>query len=452
MRFVSWLLPGVWLCITAPILFAQTTEIDIPTAKRLGAALIAEGQNQAAFQILVTLAERQPDDPEILIHLSRAQRNLGFLTDAATTGRRAFRNAASKEQKFAAARVTAQALASAGDRTAAQIWLRRAGNHAPNAQAEAVIRSEYRYVRSRNPVSFAFDLSISPTDNINDAPTSTQLRLGPLIIIDPTVQPISGVEYATSVYGTYRFPASATAQNQVTLGWVRRRVTLGDDAATINPSLDASDFDHDRILLGWSGKFRADGKQNVFDADTWVFADEYAGEHIQNGIAISGGHTWYLDAKRAFRAGILYENLDRLDVPVRSSQTWRLSGDWTWITKGGNRFGLGLTVADTQSDSANIANAAQSIEVRYDFAKPWMSANWALSAEYEYTLFDSQVDVLLDRRRDEAWTLRAEAAFGDLKLYGFAPVVDLTYERTHSNIETFDIRATEVGFSLRSTY
>jgi len=452
MRLSSWLLPGVWLCMTTQALFAQTNEIDIPTAKKLGVALIAEGQNQAAFQVLLTLAERLPDDPEVLIHLSRAQRNLGFLRDAAATGRRAFRVATSPEEKFSAARVTAQALASAGDRTAAQIWLRRAGNHATNPQAEAVIRSEYRYVRSRNPVSFAFNLSVSPTDNINDAPTSTQLQFGPLIIVDPTVQPISGVEYTMSAFGTFRLPATATSQNQFTVGWVHRRVTLSDEAETIDPSLQASDFDHDRILLGWSGKFRTAGARNVFDADAWVFADEYAGEHIQNGFALSGGHTWYSDDKRSVRVGLLYEHLDRFDVPVRSSEKWRLSGDWTWITKGGNRFGLGMRVEDTKSSSANIANAAQSIELRYDFGDPWLTAHWGFSAEYEYKLFDRQIDALFDRRRDEAWTLRAEAAFGDVKLYGFAPVIDLTYERTHSNIESFDIRATELGFSLRSTY
>jgi len=242
------------------------TKIDFPTAKRLSLVLLSNGQPGAAKDILVTLRAHSPDDTEVLITLSRAQRALGQNDAAIKTGRDAFRTADTQTLRYLAARVLAEALASNGQRTQAQIWLRRAGQNAPSAETERAIQRDYNYVRSRNPWAFSFGGSVTPTDNANDAPTSDELVIGGLIFVDPTARPIPGVEFSVSGKVTYRLPATQTRQTYLSLGYDAVRVQLGSEAADINPDLKDEDFSFDRVTLGWGGKFKRTEGTGVFDA------------------------------------------------------------------------------------------------------------------------------------------------------------------------------------------
>lgn len=105
---------------------------------------------------------------------------------------------------------------------------------------------------ARNPFSFSFsiDASVSPSDNINNAPTTNTIVIGGLTFIDTSLLPISGFETNIGANLTYRLPATETRQSAFNLAYDARRVWLRSEAETINPTLQNGDFSSDRLSIG----------------------------------------------------------------------------------------------------------------------------------------------------------------------------------------------------------
>lgn len=450
MRLLHLLAVTLFCAAIASTAHAQT-EVDIATAKRLAVVLIAKGQPRAAHEVLSALLQRNSKDPEILISMSRAERQMGAFSQAAASGRAAFRYATNPTLKYIAARVTAEALASNNQHTMAQIWLRRAGQNAPDAQAKTSIQRDYSYVRSRNPWSFNFDGSIAPTDNANDAPTSDEIVIGGLIFLDPTARPIPGLELNFSAMASYRLPATETRQTQFSLAYDARRVQLGSEAATIDPDLKDSDFAFDRVTFGWAGKFRRTQGTGVFDLSSNLFLDWNGGARSQNGQAIAAGYTFPVADQQWLRFGGSLENLDRVDNPLRSSTTLRLSAGWNARLQNRDAVGVRLTLSETESASLAVAHHSSRLRAYYTLADPVMSAKISFAADLRGTLFDEPL-YSAERRKDTAVAISASATFSDWGRLGFAPVVELRNERVRSNVARFDTRSTQLSLSIRSTY
>lgn len=448
-QFLAALCAAVF-CLAGGPLHASTS-VDVATAKRLSLIMMAQGQPQAAHDILTELHRHNRDDPEILITLSRAERALGHNDEAIDLARTAFRVSDTPTLRFLSARVMAEALASDDQHTKAQIWLRRAGHHAPTPAAENLIYRDYNYVRSRNPWAFRFAGSVTPSDNVNDAPTTDEILIGGLVFVDPTQRPISGLQFSFSGEATYRLPATQGRHTQVSLRYDGVRVRLGSQAKDINPDVENEDFSSDRVTLGWAGKFRRPESEGVFDASARVFADWNGEEHTQNGIAFAGGYSFRLLDRNRLRFGAEVEDLTRLDRSIRSSTTYRLSGSWTRQLENKDLLGVALTLSETDSESSAVAHYSARLRTSYYLSEPIMKAQVGFAAEFRTTLFDTPL-FSPERREDQGLTLSASATFSDFGIYGFAPVLELKHERIQSNVSRFDTETTQLSISFRSTY
>ena len=425
--------------------------VDIQTAKRLSIVLLSQGRARSAHAILTELYKHNAEDPEILITLSRASRALGRSQEAIRLARDAFDLSDTAALRFLSARTMAEALAANGQHTKAQIWLRRAGQYAPTPAAKALIRRDYQYVRSRNPWAFRFSTSVSPTDNVNDAPTTDEIVIGGLVFVDPTARPISGLVFSFSAQATYRLPATETRQTEASLGFDMQRVQLGSDAETINPELENQDFSADRLTLGWSGRFRNPDSGGVYDASARVFADWNGGSRSQNGVAVEGGYSWTPVPRNLIRVGAGIEYLDRLDRPIRSSTSYSLSGKWSRQLQNKDVFSLSVTLSESDSESSAVAHYSTRLRASYYLSKPVAAAQIGFVADFRNTLFDTPL-YSADRRQDDGMSLSANATFKDWGIYGFAPVLELKHERVQSNVARFDRGATYLSISFRSTY
>lgn len=446
----SWI-AGLALLLAASSAQAQSpVEVDIATARSLAVQLIESGQPGAAQALLQTLLAHDADDPGLLLALSRAERDMAHFDSAARHARRAFRLAAPGGGKFQAARAVAQALASDGKRGRAQIWLRRAARQAPNDRALALVRREFRYVRSRNPVTLSFNGSISPNDNINDAPTTNRIVIGGLTFENPAAQPISGVEFRFQAEATYRLPATERRQSEFTFAYAGRRVVLGEEAEAIDPTLDNALFRSDGLSVGWATKYLLPDRERMIDSAVTVFADWNAGRHSQTGLRAALGYTFPL-AEGRLRLGAEFEHADRVDRPIRSSRTRRLMADWSIGLENGDRLGAGMTLSDTDSASEAVAHGAAELRLSYHWADPQFGAHWGGALEYRRALFDQPL-YSVEPREDHAVTVRLSAEFREMQFYGFAPVVELRREVVRSNISRFDTRNTGISLSVRSTF
>lgn len=165
--------------LTAVFLTAQAQAQTLTADQMRGAAVsaIGEGQPELALQIATALLTRDAQDVTALILKARAARDLGQFDIAHPAAAQAWQQAATPQERYDSARVMAQVLASQNQRTRAQLWLRRAVQHAPDEQMRQAAVRDFRYVSARNRWNTQLNLSLAPNSNINNGSVreSTQI-------------------------------------------------------------------------------------------------------------------------------------------------------------------------------------------------------------------------------------------------------------------------------------
>ena len=431
--------------------FAQAN-LTVDAAQRLAYGLLDRRQYGAAIELLNTLQADDRNQTAILfIARSRAHRGLGQTREAIQNGRIAFRLAQNDAEKFAAARTTAQAYSTAGNRITSQIWLRLASQYAPNERAYNLARRDFEYVRARNPISLNFNLSIQPTDNINNAPTDNSFTFLGTVFTDPTLRPISGVSFQTTTELTYRLPATSTRTSQLEFAHFGRRVSLGSEAENIDPDLSARDLATDRYLVAWANDLRRPDRPWVIDTTVDAFADWSGGEHIQNGWSVNLGYSLPLNPQQSLRIAADYEETTRLDRDVRSFEKWTALATWTGRFNDIGRFQVNARYEDVSSDSFAVARDQWSLAINYSLPAPVLGADLSLSALYSETSYDEPLFGPA-ARSDRTQVASLTAGFPSLEYLGFSPYAQLSNEHVDSNVSRFETDTFNFGVSIRSNF
>jgi tetratricopeptide (TPR) repeat protein len=235
---VAGLLLGLGLAAAA----SAETRLTIDQGRALAIRLVQAGQATAARDAARALLQRDPDDVLALIVLSRAERDLGAYKAAQKAARHAARVATKEKDRFAASLAMAQALSSDGRRTAAQFWLRRAMELAPDDQSRAVAVRDFTYVRSRNPVSARLSFGAFPSSNVNDGPTSNTLIIGGIEFVNPDAVPLSGLGFSLGGDLSWRMPVGEKAGLTLGLSGSSTRYILSEDARRQVPDARAGNY------------------------------------------------------------------------------------------------------------------------------------------------------------------------------------------------------------------
>lgn len=442
------------ICLACSSSALAQTDLSVVDAQRLAYGLIERGQYNAALELLDTLQQEGRNQTAVVyVARSRAQRGLGLTRDAVQNGRRAFRLADTKAERFLAARSVAQAHSTSGNRTLAQVWLRLASQYAPNDTAYALNRRDFAYVRSRNPISLNFDLNVSPTDNINNAPTDNTIVLGGIPFTNTTLLPISGTSIETDVELSYRLPATQTRFSELHLSYYSRRVILSGDADEIDPDLEASDLARSRLGLAWGNNFRRVDRPWVVDTTIEAFADWSAGDHIQNGLSLDVGYRFPVAPNQSIRLAGGVEVGDRRDDNDRSFERYSAQATWFGAFEKIGQFQVTAYTQEFNSVSSSVARDVWGLSSNYRLPIPVLTADLSASFLYAETRFD---DALLafgsDPRFDQTFRGTLSAALPAAEVFGFLPVIEVTRERVKSNVFRFDTNETNVGLSIRSSF
>ena len=158
------------LCGAAPV-FAETT-VGPDELRQAAIAAIQGGEPGIARSYGNALLARDPDDMNAYLIIARAARDLGNISAARDATRTAWSLAETPSEKYSAALITAQVLATDGKRTRAQLWLRRAAQYAPNDALRARAERDFGYVKLRNPWQTDLTFTFAPNSNINNAGTT----------------------------------------------------------------------------------------------------------------------------------------------------------------------------------------------------------------------------------------------------------------------------------------
>lgn len=413
---------------------------------------LESGHSALANAIADALLQRDPGDFRFLILKSRAARNIGLFDESTTAGRSAWRQAESDAQKFTAAMVTAQALSSAGKRTRAQLWLRRASDSAPNDSTRALAARDFRYVRARNTWSTELSFNIAPSNNVNNgsANETTQLYGLPLEFrLSGTAQALAGIKYAASAATRYRIDQGANFAHDMVFQFSHRTYTLDADSRASAPGVSGSDFAFTQAAIGYIYQNRPKNGLGPYALNATAGHTLYGGESYFSYLRLSGTQNFRLSD----RANLSFSGSGERQFGVASPDADIVRADLRFARQVGALGRLGLSLGHSASSSVTDVSNYNEMRTGVDLTltKPIFGTRVSFGLDWR------QRDYPLSRydpsgRNDEELSASIDLVFTEIVRYGFNPTLSINAAHTTSNIGLYDSESIGVSFGMRSAF
>ncbi len=432
---------------------SQRVEVT-PDALRDQAALAAAtGMSRRALSYSDALLNRDPQDIGALLIRAQAARDMGRYARSRKAARRAWGLAETDRQRYAAALAMAQAQSSGGRRTAAQWWLRRAVQNAPDDTARARAVRDFRYVRSRNPWAADFSFSIAPRSNVNNgsARSTTQLFDLPFEFqLDGSAQALSGIEVTAGANLRYRLDESRTHRSDLLFRLHHRTYALSDAAKAQAPGVSGSDFAFSSASIGVVHETRPDNRGAPRQFHGIIGRTSYAGDPYMQFVQLGATQHFGLSPRMGadFSLGVEAQQGLSRGSDARSVQ---LGAGLTRMLAGEHRLRLSVDGRVNRSDSANLDFDKLAVSARLKLARPvlWMQLSMGLSGSVKD---HDRSPLSANGRHDEELAIEVTAGFPSVDYYGFIPSATVRAARTRSDIGLYDTNELGVEIGIRSAF
>ena len=138
----------------------------------------------------------------------------------------------------------------------------------------------------------------------------------------------------------------------------------------------------------------------------------------------------------------------RLDNSLSSSTVVEISGGWGQLLKNGDSLRLEAGVTRTMSEDIGTDNGALSLSLNWNHAQPVLGTIWGagLSAQQSHW---AQSPYDPSGRQDLQLVAQISAELSVVSIYGFSPVLNISYATNTSNIDLYDSRTLGVGFRIK---
>ncbi len=442
------LLAGALALTALPAAGQAGEKLDIPAARSLSFQLIASGDYARAAALAQVLIERDPADQAAWLALAQARRAMGQNRAAVTAARRAWTLSESPANRYAAAVVAAQVLASSGARIRAQFWLRRAAEVAPNDALRDRAIGDFRYLRGVTPLSARLSFSLSPTSNINNGAKSERVAGGQ---ISGAALALSGLEAAAGLSLSYRLPPGAQRSARLGLSLQTRSYALSAAARARAPASRNSDFAFQELELSHDISFAAPGGQGATDLGLRLGFNRYGGSPLSQfaGLTLQRRQILGSGAQVSFGAGA--ERINRSDAQARSSTVTRVFAGWSRGFDNGARLSLSAMAINSAAASFLTDNRALSLGAALQLAGSPLGGPLALSLSYVARDYRQPVP-LFGVRSDRTIALGADLTLRRLSYYGFAPTLGIRASKTASSVDLYDSETIGLRLGVRSVF
>ncbi len=447
-----WVLAGLLLATAA---LAEPLTLDVHAMRQLAYTTLKAGYAQDALEYTDALLQRDPGDTTALTIRSQALRALGRADEARGAARLAWTSATTDPGRFGAAMAMAQAQSTEGRRTAAQWWLRRAAQNAPNARAEAIAKRDFGYVKSRNPWDLQINATAAPSSNVNNGSQQDTLTLAGLPFefeIPEGSKALSGYEAGLGVRASYRFaPSGPDRQTKAVFGVLVQGVSLSSEAKRRAPDLNGSDFAYAAVEAGLSHRQGLDdaGITSLSFAGT-VGHNWYGGDVLSDYLQVQVGLDHKLNDRSAVNVGISADRVVRVDSPVQSSDRVELALGYGRLVAR-DRVSVGVTAARALSDSDEVGHEAVGLTLSFDKAEPVAGVGLSATVAVEARDFAGSRYVT-GGREDVKLTAILSMRFDQVDYMGFSPVLDLRATRNRSNAALYDTQDVGITLGIKSSF
>ena len=450
---------------------AQDLVLSYDQARQLARELLAAGNVEDANRVATQLLAEVPNDGTALAIIAATAPALGDPVTGRKAGVRAYTVATTSDQRYEAARLTANAAATNRQFSLAQFWLRLARQSAPDDAARASVAQDYQLLRDLNPWNTSLSFGVRPSDNINNGSQGNTAFLQEnvdaglasllaafgfydpetgLRLLGDNERALSGTELSFSFGTQYRLSATPTAATFLTLGANADFYRLSDEARTQAPGSKNGDFTRAGLNVGIVHRqiFSAGDAPTTFRAtvgSTW-----YGGEPNTRYLAFSADQPFLLSERDrlTFGANVTLSRGASDDTITRRVGT---TLDWRHITTSGNAVDAGIGLSKSLSDLQDSTYTSLSASVGYTFARPIGPVAVSTSLTWEVYDIGDTLYAPFDRI-DHTLTARARFVLTEAELFGFQPVLTLSQRRNGSTVDQFDTRSFDVGVDLQSSF
>ncbi len=451
----SLLIAAISICLSVSTAHAQTVDIPKEQARNLAAKQMLAGNNEAALGIAKALIASDRSDAQAHLVAAQSLRAMDDYRAAKSHASLAFEAATTAQMRYVSAMVMAQSLSANGQKSASQLWLRRAAEVAPDEQTRLRAIRDFRYVRDTNPWQYALSFGARPSSNINNGARDTRFYWGGLVFVNPEAAPLSGIEFEAGAKAFYRPNKQNRERLAFGINFETRQYVLSEDAKNTNPNARASDFAYTllegHMIQTWRGERQPNKMQRISRFGLTAGANSYGGEHLSNYIRAWGSNRIGLTERSYFTALGSFERTWRKDASIRDSDLLELGGTYGYHFKRGGQINLFTRLGDKRSDSNAIAHDNLRVGVVYSSDKRIAGGLPILSLEYEGRWYDYPRE-LPDPRRDNKYSAALTLVMDKWDFYGFAPEFKLNYSRNHSNVSQYETLEYGLDFGIRSVF
>lgn len=450
--------------LLAPAGPAPATEeiaLSLDQARGLAVHAIRNGNPGLAVQLARGLLAADPDDPLAHYVIAAAHARADRPGPGRKSAARAYRGAQSDAERFLAAQMAAR-MAYAEDRLSlAQLWLRRAAIHAPDAGAEEVVARDYTVLRRLNPWSFRIQADLRPSSNVNKgADTALQIIDGVPVtgVLSGAARALPGLIGALDLSAGYRFRRSAQSASSVAGRLYIQRVALSSAAQAQAPRARNSDFASTFAELSLRHGFLVGPEGAGGSASVDLTAGEawYGGRRSFSFARLTGERRWQLAGGGALDLHALYEDRFRALVAVNDAQVLGLGARWRQPLANGDRLSLSLALRESRAAHPNGSYWSASMRAAYDLGRPVgpMHLRAGLVLGYsDYPVFRSAGFLTVPGgRQDKSVYGDLSMIFHDFDYAGFAPTLRLRAGRKFSNDSRYSMRELSLSLGFESEF
>ncbi|QFT57209.1 hypothetical protein FIU94_00110 [Sulfitobacter sp. THAF37] len=459
LRRILYLAAVCGLTALSPGAHAEAT-LNVSQMRSAALQSLRVGRPAQADDLAGALLQRDPDDLNALLIRARARRDLGKLGSARSAAARAWQLAESDGDRYASALITAQILSTDGKRTRAQLWLRRAAQHAPNEALRARAKRDFRYVRQRNPWHTTLTFTLAPNSNINNgsARDSSVLNyaLSEVLFGEPvefeltgSARALSGLEFGAGLRSRYRFSQTDTTANDLNLSLSYRSFVLSDSSKTAAPGVNGSDFAFGSVGIGYGYRQINMDRRGEFELDAELGQTWYGGARYAAFGRVRVGQTWKRSPDQRLNLSLIAERQN--GQRTADVDTLTLAGSLNQRLASGDTAYFRVGVETALSDTAD--NAYDEMELRggYLLGRPVMGAQVQMGLGLSWRDYDVSRHSPAGRQ-DFKISADLTATFQQIDFYGFNPTATLSASKTDSNIGLFDVNRVGLNLGIRSAF
>jgi hypothetical protein len=430
---------------------ADVVSLSLDEALFVAQQAVLAGDAGLGYAIARRLIEADPANARAQLIIAATAPSLGLAAEGRRAGRTAWQLTRDPGLRYEIARHTAKAAYSEGNPHAVLFWLRRAADAAPTAEDYDQTVGDIANVRSGQRLRYVFDVSVSPSDNLNNGDRGGPLMIDDWFTIGPQsadAQALSGVRSVVQAQLTYR------------LGGAGRTFVGARGYVTVNRLSDAAQDTVDGLLTG--------SDLNILQLEaTITHTAHWPGSEWPIMVTGAIGNTW--SGKQDLGPHLRLEMMTPLSrsQPIRltlSAEAQSQSSNTMYglaasinggqrVTGGELTWRLGLR----QNDGPDVNQSYHQVssEIGYAFAKPLGSVTLSFRAGgtiRDYESYRLSFIYVTGGRQDRTAMLGIDAVFHDMQVLGYVPRVSLSATATDSNISRFETREIGVTFGIQSKF